>query len=116
MRMGGNVDNGLPLVDNVVDDLDSPTSGGIDGNNLRLSRGDAGNVEGGGTVEHTEIVRKVNKGEGITVDRQREYSLRDTLKIWSEYETLASRITGTYLLYSDDTETHRHLYSRSPRS
>jgi hypothetical protein len=81
MGMGGNFNNGLSLMDNVADDLASLTSVGIDdGSDLRFTRDGVGDVEGGGTVEHAETIRKVVQVEGVAVDRPGEHSFRDGLE------------------------------------
>ena len=68
-------------MDNVADDLDSVASVGIDdGSNLRFSRDDVADVNGGDTVEYTETIRKVDQVEEIAIDRLGENGFHDSLK------------------------------------
>ena len=68
-------------MDNVSDDLESLAKIGTDdGSNLRFSRDNVANMEGGGTVERAETVQKVDQIEEVTVDRLGENSFHDSLE------------------------------------
>jgi hypothetical protein len=86
----GDFDDGPSLVDDVADDLDSLTGVGIDNrSDLRLSLDDVFHVQGRGTIEHAETIRKVDQVEEVAINRLGENRLHDSLgslvRVWNAH-------------------------------